>query len=96
MEFALKALIMRQERMNSWPSLQERRELHTHELRVLMTTAGIDPQGLPPELRVPWKVVLDWDHGRQYDARSMPRKVARDMVRAAFGTGGVVEWLNSQ
>lgn len=94
-EFALKAFIMRRNRMNSWPTLQERKELHTHDLLTLMVAAGLDRRRLPSELRVPWKIVLDWDHTRQYDARNMPRKVARDMVQAALGANGVVEWLKS-
>ena len=94
-EFALKARIMRRERWNGWPSRDSRPDLHTHDLRILMRAAGIARTEIPAHLRAKWAVVLSWDHLNEYVAGRMPRKVARDMVQAAFGPAGVIEWLRT-
>ena len=92
-ELALKAVIMRRRRYNAWPSREAARELYTHCLRSLAREADIDLMAVPPRIRVSFRVALDWRRGHDYVARPMPRPVARDMVNAAFGEEGVVEWL---
>ena len=91
-ECAIKAFIMRKERLNSWPSRSARRDLYTHDLRVLQRIAGIT---VPPTDRTApaWHVLLQWDRNQGYDPKPMPRKVARAMVDAAFGPDGVVTWI---
>lgn len=94
-ECALKAYIMHKERFNQWPSKDSRPDLHTHNLRDLMDIAGIprDPKGpLAPQ----WAVVLQWNRAQGYDPKPTPRKVARQMVEAAFGSDGVVTWIRQQ
>lgn len=92
-QFALKAVICKREKFNAWPSKAHRPDLHIHDLRKLFAAAGIDPREAPREVRPAIRQVLDWNRNHDYSAAPMPRMVARDMVRAAFGPGGVVEWL---
>lgn len=94
-EFALKAVIMRQERLNRWPDRDERPELHTHDLYVLFRVAGIDPARLQGPLRVAARVVLQWRREHDYVVGAMERREARSMVDAAFGREGVVQWLKT-
>ena len=91
-ECALKAYIMRKERLNGWPSRESRRDLYTHDLRQLLSASGLviahsDP--IAPAL----SVILQWDRNQAYDPAPMPRKVARQWVESAFGPEGVNEWL---
>jgi len=95
-EFALKALIIRRERLNSWPSKEHRSELYTHSLRDLFQAAGIDPKAAPRELRGSLRTVLDWNRAHEYTSGRMSRANARSMVAAAFDPEGVVAWLNGQ
>lgn len=92
-EFALKAVIMERERMNSWPSKDSRPDLCVHGLRTLFRAAGIDVRTAPPAVQPAIRQVLDWDRSHDYRAGAMPRKLARSMVEAAFGRNGVVRWL---
>jgi len=94
-EFAFKAVIMKRERMNRWPDKSERPDLHTHDLRVLLRIAGVDPRGLERPLRASIRTVLDWDRSHDYAVGSMERRVARSMVDATFGPDGVVTWLKT-
>lgn len=94
-ECALKAYIMRVERLNSWPSKASRKELYTHDLKKLMAIADIVLS--PADKTAPaWHVVLQWDRAQGYDPRPTPPRVARSMIEAAFGEDGVVTWLRSQ
>jgi hypothetical protein len=94
-EFALKAVIMKRERLNRWPDRDERRELHTHDLKDLMRIAGIDPRGLERPLKASLRTVLDWDRNHDYAVGTMERRVARSMVEATFGPDGVITWLKT-
>ena len=93
-ECALKAYIMRRERLNGWPSRDARPELHTHDLRRLMAIADIRPGPRDPEAPA-WAVVLLWQRNAGYDPRPMPRRFAQAMVDAAFGEKGAVTWIRS-
>lgn len=91
-ECALKALIWHNERFRSRPTLPQRPDLYSHNIRLLKENAAIklkpsDPSG------VSWAVVLSSDRGQYYDPKPMPRKIARQMVDAAFGEVGVVTWI---
>ena len=92
MECALKAMIMQRERFNSWPSRSSRPDLYTHDLRDLVQLAGVILSASAPEA-ASWKVVLDWDRNQSYDPKTMPRKVARAWVEAAFGEKGAATWI---
>lgn len=94
-EFALKAVIMTRERMNSWPSKDHRPDLYVHGPKALFRAAKIDPQSAPPAVRAAIRQVMDWDRGHDYVDAPMPRKQAQSMVDAAFGINGVVRWLKS-
>ena len=92
-EFALKALICARQKFNVWPSREHRPDLHTHDLRKLFRAAGVDLKAAPKQVQPAIRQVLDWERNHDYSAAQMPRRVARDMVEAAFGAGGVVDWL---
>ena len=92
-EFMLKALIMKRGGLNGWPDRSIRPGLHTHDLRELMREAGIAQTDIPADMRSTWRTVLTWDHGHEYRNKAMPRRVARDMVKAVFGEKGVCKWL---
>lgn len=94
-EFALKALIIKRERLNAWPSKDRRPELYTHNLRDLFQAAGIDLQAVPKPLRGSLRTVLDWNRAHEYTSGKMSRANARSMVAAALGPEGVVAWLNA-
>ena len=51
-EFALKARIMKRERLNGWPSVAARPDLHTHDLRALLNIAGIVLTPTSPARRI--------------------------------------------
>jgi len=91
-ECALKAYIMRSERLNGWPSRDSRPELYTHDIRELRAISGL---GLNPKspLAPAWHIFLQWDRGQAYDPRPTPRKVARAYVEGAFGSEGLVTWI---
>lgn len=91
-ECALKAYIMRKERLNGWPSKATRPDLYTHDLRVLKRIAGITVSVSDP-VAPAWHVMLQWDRNQGYNPKPTPRKVARSYVEAAFGGLGVVTWL---
>jgi hypothetical protein len=94
-EFALKASICKRERFNAWPSRDSRPDLHQHDLKKLFEIAGIDLRAAPADTQAAIRQVLDWNRKHDYDAKPMPRKVARSMFEAAFGGSGVVIWLKS-
>lgn len=91
-ECALKALIMRRERLNGWPSRDARQELYTHDLRNLREIAGIVISPRDPQAPA-WHLFLQWDRNQGYDPRPMPRKVAKSWIEAAFGPIGIVTWI---
>lgn len=93
-ECALKAYIMRRERLNGWPSKDARPDLYTHSLRSLTLIAGLLPGSKDPHAPS-WATVLQWDRNQGYDPKPMPRAVARGMVEAVFGERGVVTWIRS-
>ncbi len=45
-ECSLKYAVMRAAGLNSWPTHNERRELHTHDLPALARIAGLEPRFL--------------------------------------------------
>lgn len=97
-EFALKAYIMRRERLNGWPDKDSRPELYTHEIRKLFILAGLDLKTAPLALRGAVRMVLDWNRSHEYVGGRTSRAYARGMVEAAFGSnkaGGVVGWLKT-
>ena len=95
-EFALKGLIMARENLSAWPDRKQRPDLHTHDIRTLMSAAGIELKNCPPPPRQMLRTVMDWSREHDYRHGVMPRKVARDMVNSAFGSEGVVQWLKNQ
>jgi len=94
-ECALKAIIMRRNRWNAWPSARSAPGLHTHKLRDLFGEAGIDLATAPVALRAKLRQVLDWTRGHDYYAKRMPRAIAASMSAAVFDDEGVIEWLKT-
>ena len=93
-ECALKAYIMRIERLNTWPEKASRPELYTHDLRKLVRIARIETTVANP-IAAAWNLVMQWDRNQGYDPKPMPRKVAKGWVEAAFGAEGVVTWVRT-
>jgi hypothetical protein len=94
-EFALKAVIMKRQCLNDWPSRDSRPDLWTHDIKKLLTAAGINPKDAPPPPRSSLRTVMDWDRGHDYASERMSRATARSMVDSAFGDGEVVAWLKT-
>ena len=94
-ECCLKAAIMKKERLNRWPGPDTAPELWTHNLQDLFKRLGINPLTLDPKAVVApsFKTILDWRREHGYSIGKLPIKHARDICQAAFGGGGVVEWL---
>jgi hypothetical protein len=95
LECLLKALIMKEERFNLWPSRSARNDLYIHDLRKLLQFAKIDLTPTSPSA-AEWSIVLQWDRWQGYDPTEMPRRVARSYLDAAFGQTGVAKWLMTQ
>lgn len=94
-ECALKAYIWHRARFNERPSQQERPELYSHNIRLLKDKANILPKPTDPN-GASWIVILNANRGQYYDPKPMPRKVARQVVDAAFSEVGVVTWIRRQ
>ena len=93
-ECALKAAIMRHQRLNGWPARASRPDLYQHDLANLAREAGIDISRLTHDPVFPaWCVVRQWQRGDSYNPKPMPVRVARDMVESACGAEGVIQWL---
>lgn len=97
-ECSLKYAVMRAAGLNSWPTHNERRELHTHDLPALARIAGLEPRFLKEveqvtSLGLAWMVVKDWKVGTRYSMRSFPKVRSRQMIKAAEE---VTQWLQSQ
>jgi len=92
-ELLLKAVIMKRQGFNQWPSREHRPDLHQHNLRQLCRLAEIDLATLPGPLRLAFRMALDWNREHDYVSKRMRRKVARSMVDAVFGEQGVAQWL---
>jgi hypothetical protein len=94
-ECALKAYIMRTERLNSWPSRSGRADLYTHDLRQLLNISALSISTGDP-IAPAWNLVMQWDRNQGYDPTPMPERVAKGWVDAAFGREGVVTWLRAK
>ena len=93
-EYALKGYIHRKQ-YNEWPSQAERRDLYTHDLRVLFDLTGLDRTTMPPNTRAALMTVFGWDRDHAYTLDRLARAEARAMFEAVFGPEGPVEWLKN-
>lgn len=91
-EAALKAAIMRKERLNSWPV---RKKYWKHDPEKLAAMAGytFDPSHA---VAVGWSVVVVWDRNQDYSPKGTPIAVAKGYLDAAFGPNGVVTWIRAE
>lgn len=96
-EYALKGVIMRRQRLNRWPDRDpSTRQLYSHDLFTLAGLAGIELTAMDGALRTHWSVVLRWSRGSDYDPNPMPRTEADDMFQAVFSRpDGVFTWLKT-
>lgn len=93
-EFALKAAIMRRKGMNVWDNSD--RSLKTHDLRGLYKRIGVDPSTVPEGVKANLMTVFVWEReSAGYTGSKLPRRIAKEMYRACFGSSGVVPWLTS-
>lgn len=96
-ECALKACIARRTERHSFPDRNRTRDSHTHDLALLLTTAGLrepleDAARSNPALSKSWTVVRDWNTASRYDA-TIGLDKARELYTALTGRNGVVPWL---
>jgi HEPN domain-containing protein len=100
-EVALKALIMRREGLSEFPSRKQDPGLYSHNLRDLMTRAGLAPL-LDAEIKgatdlgANWQAVRDWSYNTsRYPQGRTPREYAVAYYRAVtHQRDGVLTWLN--
>lgn len=97
-ECSLKYAVMRAHGMNSWPTLNDRRDLYIHNLSALARIAGLEPEFLKEveqatSLGVAWMVVKDWKIETRYSMRSFPKVRSRQMIKAAEE---VTKWLQNR
>lgn len=91
-ECALKAAIMRRERLNRWPDRRSRSDLHVHDLRRLASVLGmvIVPSDA---VAASWSVVLQWQRSYMYHP-NLNDIAAEQLCQAAFDQQkGVVRWI---
>lgn len=94
-EFALKAAIMRKERMNRWPLKSEPggAAYHTHNLNALRAKLGWKIGKNDPVAPL-WQVVIIWNRSRDYTyGGTTPLATAKGYLEAAYGPNGVMEWI---
>jgi hypothetical protein len=97
-ECALKARIMRHERLNQWPSRERRRDLYTHDLAFLLKAGGLQDRMLAESasgtnIGIAWAIAKEWSVEARY-ARNMRPRLARDMIWAASSANdGLVRWI---
>jgi HEPN domain-containing protein len=100
LEQALKARIIRHSGVNRWPSRKERPEFYHHDLHELAIHAGIvhvpeQEVAEASELGRLWLIAKDFDINRRCPVGAkFSVRLGRDMVEAASGQNGLVEWLN--
>lgn len=90
-ECLIKAAIMSQERLNSWPSRSHRKDLYVHSIKELLSAAGVSIS--PIDTAAPaWSIMFRWERTHTY-VTQMPKAVAIDCLSAAFSDEGAAEWL---
>lgn len=91
-ECLLKAAIMRQERLNCWPTRASRRELYTHDLEALARILGWTIEPSHP-IAPAWAVVIQWRREDMY-SNKMTGVVAQSLFDAVFSESeGVSTWI---
>jgi HEPN domain-containing protein len=100
-ECALKARIIRFERLNAWPSRASRPELYVHDLVKLIGYAGLAMEldshiAAANEVGTNGMVVKDWVFAR-YRLLKTPIRDARDMVKAVCDPKhGLIGWIRKR
>lgn len=96
-ECALKACIARKTKRSEFPpGPQEVRDnFYTHDLRMLLKTAGLEKQLekdmiLNPALATNWNTVKGWDEQSRYSCSGLN---GTDMCKAIRGANGVLRWI---
>lgn len=91
-ECILKAAIMANERLNSWPSIKDRRELYVHDLEKL--AAILQLQIGPFHSVAPaWSVLVKWRRDHMYAPGQLPLPVIKSLLDAAFSERGLEPWI---
>lgn len=94
-EAALKAVIWKRKRWNSWPDSKSQPDLYRHNLNRMMRLAGLEAElAEDPDVFVAWNVVREWRQQPRYTPAPMPNKVALDMIRCVRHPDyGILPWL---
>ncbi|MFG1265922.1 hypothetical protein [Xanthobacter aminoxidans] len=95
-ECALKAYIMHSQRMNSWPTKEERPDLWEHSTKKLALAAAL-PLTAVPALKPRLLTMFQWYRGSAYDPLPITEKALQGYRDAAFGAGyGLVTWISAK
>jgi hypothetical protein len=95
-ECALKACIAKKTRRSEFPPHPlELRNIYTHDLNVLLKTAGLEKQlekdmKSNPKLAANWNTVKDWNQDSRYSSAGLN---GSDLHKAITGGNGVLSWI---
>jgi HEPN domain-containing protein len=99
-EAGLKACIAKLTNQYDFPSKNAQRDCYTHDLEILLKTAGLDKmladdRNANPALDTYWKIVKGWKEESRYDSRgSKTHQIAADFLRAiGDAPDGVLTWI---
>lgn len=98
-ECGLKAAVAKQFSANTFPDRDLVSKMYTHNLQVLVKSAGLEQEQdrqfkVDPDLEVNWQVVKDWSEGSRYTMRSRPDAEAI-LSALTDRRHGVMKWLRS-
>lgn len=95
-ECALKACIAKQTRRYDYPDINTVKNSYTHDLKLLIKTAGLWVQfeneiSTNHNLQVNWTIVKDWSEKSRYEEHNSPE--AKDLLSAITDREGVLTWI---
>jgi len=97
-ECALKACIAAGTREHDFPDRELARKVHTHDLKLLLDTAGLEvalesDMKRSPEFEMHWILVRDWDPGARYDLGITAEEAGSFCAACTDGESGVLVWI---
>jgi HEPN domain-containing protein len=96
-EFAIKAIYLKQNSLNEWPSAMKGAAFH--DLGKCASLCGLDDtiQHENDELIASWKVAIDWQSSNRFPGMSVREREAKDLCAAVNNpTNGVMKWLRAR
>jgi hypothetical protein len=96
-ECGLKACIAKQTKQYEFPDKKRVNDSYTHDLEILVRTAGLDTDlrariGVDPQFAVNWSLTKDWNEGTRYQKHT--RLEAESLYDAVTDAAhGVLQWI---